>query len=167
MTFPPDRSHPGGQGGISPRVEQLLLGLVDDGFTLYCCRGRRDPIALVGSYEWEHYVDIVTIRGRDDVTAARAPRRGELDVFAPEVVVWAYQGHAEWALRALLELVHPDHPDAPTTTYPAPPSLHIPRHEQRPLTIRPPSPSRAGARATRLAATIPHRTIPLRISDLD
>lgn len=43
-----------------------------------------------------------------------------LDIFAPEVVVWAYEGPPQQALRALLTLVHPTHPDAPVAEYPAP-----------------------------------------------
>ena len=74
-----------------------------------------------------------------------------MDIFAPEAVVWACEGAAQQALRALLDLVHPAHTDAPTAEYPAPPSLHIPRVQQRPMTIRLPSPGRAGARAARLA----------------
>ncbi|HEY6424128.1 MAG TPA: alpha-amylase family glycosyl hydrolase [Pseudonocardiaceae bacterium] len=54
----------------------------------------------------------------------------------------------------MLKLVHPTHPEAPNTACPAPRSLHIPRVEQRPLTIRPPSSVRAGVRATRLAAAM-------------
>ncbi|MGH3906910.1 MAG: hypothetical protein ACRDTE_22420 [Pseudonocardiaceae bacterium] len=73
-----------------------------------------------------------------------------MDLFAPDVVVWAYEGPAERTLRALLNLVHPHHPDAPQVEYPAPRSLHVPRHEQRPMTIRLPSAGRAGARAARL-----------------
>lgn len=53
-----------------------------------------------------------------------------------------------------LTLVRPAHPEAPSTVSPAPPSLYIPRAEQRPLTIRPPSPARAGVRAARLAAAL-------------
>ena len=139
---------------VSPVVERLLLGVVQDGFVLYCCGGRAEPSALVACYEWEHYVDTVVIRGVDRVTAARVPKGATADVFAPEVVVWAYQGVAEWALRALLDLVHPHHPDAPTVAHPAPRSLHVPRCEQRPLTIRLPSSGRAGMRATRLAAAM-------------
>jgi hypothetical protein len=75
-------------------------------------------------------------------------------VFAPQVVVWAYEGPPQWALRALLNLPHPQHLHAPTSTYPAPPSLHIPRAEQRPMTIRVPPPGRARRRATRLAAAM-------------
>lgn len=131
-------------------VEQLLLGLVADGFVMYCCGDRRAPTALIASYEWPHYVDLVTIRDFERITTARVPKQGKVDVFAPEVVVWAYEGPAEHALRALLNLAHPQHPDAPTASYPAPPSLCIPRHEQRPTTIRLPAPGRAEVRAARL-----------------
>lgn len=154
MTSAPTPSRTGSQTDLPPEVEQLLLGLIDDGFTLYCCRGRDDPTALVASYQWERYLDLVTIRGFDRVTSARVPKHGDVDVFAPETVVWAYQGRVEWALRTLLNLVHPDHPDAPTACYRAPRSLHVPRHEQWPLIIQPPSVSRAGARATRLATAM-------------
>jgi len=73
------------------------------------------------------------------VTAARVPKLGLVDVFAPEVVVSSYEGYAEHTIRALLDLVHPQHPDAPTSIYPAPPSLRIPRHRQRPMSIQLPS----------------------------
>ena len=151
---PPVRVRLGSDVDVSPVVERLLLGVVQDGFVLYCCGGRVEPSALVAYYEWEHYVDTVVIRGADRVTAARVPKGAEVDVFAPEVVVWAYQGCAEWTLRALLDLVHPRHPDAPTVAHPAPRSLHVLRSEQRPLTIRLPSPGRVGMRATRLAAAM-------------
>ncbi|MGH4021001.1 MAG: hypothetical protein ACRDT0_17605, partial [Pseudonocardiaceae bacterium] len=116
--------------------------------------GHTDPTALVAAYEWDRYLDVVTLRGADWTTAARVPKQGKVDIFAPERVVWAYQGHAQPTLQALLNLVHPDHPDAPTDTFPAPQSLYIPRPEQRPLLIRPPSPHKATARATRLAAAM-------------
>jgi hypothetical protein len=54
----------------------------------------------------------------------------------------------------LLDLVHPAHPDAPIADYPAPASLHVPRIQQRPMTIRPPLPNRAGVRAERLATAM-------------
>ena len=139
---------------LPPVVEGLLLDLVADGFVLYCCGDRAAPTALAASYDWEHYIDLVTIRDFDRITTARVPKRGKVDIFAPEVVVWAYEGPPQYALRTLLDLAHPAHPDAPTTEYPAPPSLHIPRAQQRPMTIRPPSASRARARATRLATAM-------------
>ncbi len=135
-------------------VQRLLLDVVADGFVVYCCGARSGPAALLASYEWEHYVDLVTIRDFDrQVIAARAPKHdSEVDVFAPGQVVWAYEGLAEPTLQALLDLVHPDHPDAPHGAFPAPAALHVPRHDQRPLTIRLPTPDRAGCRAARLGA---------------
>jgi hypothetical protein len=148
------RSRCGGQVSLPSVVEGLLLDVVADGFVLYCCGDRALPNALVASYEWGHCIDLVTIRDFDRITTARVPTRGAVDIFAPEVVVWAYQGPPQYALRALLDLVHPAHPDAPTAEYPAPPSLHIPRAQQRPMTIRLPSPGRAGVRATRLSTAM-------------
>jgi hypothetical protein len=136
---------------LPPEVEKLLLDVVADGFTVYYCGPRTAPTALAASYEWEDCVDHLTIRSCDRVAAARVPKLGRVDVFAPEVVVWAYEGPAECTVRALLNLVHPQHPDAPTGVYPAPRSLQVPRHEQRPMTIRPPSASRVGERAAWLA----------------
>jgi hypothetical protein len=137
-------------------VERLLLDVVADGFVVCCCGPRAAPLALVASYQWEDYVDLVTIRCFDRVTTARVPtpQHGRIDVFAPEVVVWAHEGPPQRALGALLDLVHPQHPHAPASTYPAPPSLHIPRAEQRPMTIRLPPPGRARIRAARLAAAM-------------
>ncbi len=68
--------------------------------------------------------------------------------------MWAYEGAPQWTLRALLSLVHPQHPDAPHGEYPAPPSLHIRRAEQRPMTIRLPPLDRTKARAKRLAPDV-------------
>ena len=71
--------------------------------------------------------------------------------------MWAYEGPPQHAVRALLELLHPEHPDAPTVGYPAPAGLRVPRAQQRPMSIQPPLPSRARVRADRLATAI---TIP-------
>lgn len=135
-------------------VEQLLVEVVADGFTLHRCGPKAAPHALLACYQWDDYVDLLTIVNFDRVTTARVPKRDVLDIFAPEVVVWAYEGPAQHALRALLDLVHPAHPDAPVAPYPAPLSLHIPRDRQRPMTIRLPSPDRARTRAERLTAAM-------------
>ncbi|MCA1708955.1 MAG: hypothetical protein LC808_39035 [Actinobacteria bacterium] len=76
---------------LPSEVEQVLLDVVADGFVVYCCGPRAAPRALVASYQWEHYVDLLTIRCFDHVATARipAPEHGRVDVFAPEVVVWA------------------------------------------------------------------------------
>jgi hypothetical protein len=136
-------------------VEQLLVDVVADGFTLYCCGRKAAPNALVACYEWERYVDLLVIRDFDRITTARVPTQDRrVDIFAPDVMVWAYDGPPQHAVRALLELVHPAHPDAPTAEYPAPPGLRVARAQQRPMTIQPPSPGRAGARAARLATSM-------------
>lgn len=125
---------------LPPEVERLLLEVVAGGFTVYCCGPRTAPTALAASYDWEDCVDQLTIWSWDRVAAARLPKLGRVDVFAPEVVVWTYEGSAEHTVRALLDLVHPD---APTDVYPAPPSLHVPKHHQRPMSIKLPSVTRA------------------------
>ncbi len=131
-------------------VEELLVEVIADGYTLYCCGPKNAPRALVACYQWECYADLLTIGDFDRVVTARVPTQGRtVDIFAPEVVVWAYEGPPWQALRALLELVHPDHPGAPILGYPAPAGLCVPRAQQRPMTIRLPAPGRAQARATR------------------
>ena len=141
---------------LPPEVERLLVDVVADGFIVYCCGPKAAPRALVASYQLKHYVDLLTIRCFDHVTTARirTPERGRVDVFDPKAVVWAYEGPPQSALRALLDLPHPQHPHAPASTYPAPPSLHIPRAEQRPMTIQFPPPGRARRRATRLTTAM-------------
>lgn len=147
-----------GSGDVSlpSEVERLLLDVVDDGFVVYCCGPKAAPSALVACYQWKKYVDLVTIRRVDQVTTARvvAPQHGRVDVFAPEAVVWAYEGPPQCALRALFDLVHPEHPAAPVSAYPAPPSLRISPAEQRPTTIRLPAPCQAGMRDFRLAVAM-------------
>ena len=59
---------------LPPAVEQLLLDVVADGFTVYCCGPRTGPMALAASYEWDDYVDHLTIRSCDLVAAARFPK---------------------------------------------------------------------------------------------
>jgi hypothetical protein len=138
-------------------VEDLLADVARDGFTLYCCGPRAAPKALVACYDWDQYIDLLTIQDFDQITAARLPRHRKVDIFAPEVVVWAYEGPPRQTLRALLDLVHPAHPDAPTTACPAPANLHVPRTQQRPMTVRRPSPSQARVRETRLTTAMTTR----------
>jgi hypothetical protein len=144
-------------------VERLLADVVADGFVVYCCGPRAAPWALVASYPWDDYVNLVTIRRFDRIITARVPARlpARIDVFDPKVVVWAYEGAPQPALRALLNLLPPHHPDAPISGYPAPPGLRIPRVEQRPLTIRFPPLHRAATRAglTDAAVAVPVRLL--------
>ncbi|MGH3823602.1 MAG: hypothetical protein ACRDRA_12360 [Pseudonocardiaceae bacterium] len=149
--------HGGPQVSLPAVVEGLLVDVVTDGFALYCCGPKAAPRALVACYEWADWdcVDLLTVRDFARVITARAPTQGRrVDIFAPEAVLWAYEGPPQHAVRALLHLVHPAHPDAPTASYPAPARLHVPRAQQRPMSIQPPTPGRAGVRAARLATAI-------------
>jgi len=136
---------------LPPEIERLLPDVLDDGFAVYCCGPKAAPTALVAAYEWPHYVDLVAIRDFDRITAARAPKHDNVDVFAPKTVVWAYQGPPQQTLQALLNLLHPQHPDAPRDEYPAPRSLIVRRADQRPMTVRLPPPGRTAVRDRRLA----------------
>lgn len=141
--------------GLRTEVEELLVDVVADGFAVYCCGPKVAPRALVACYEWPECVDLLTVQDFKRVITARVPARGlQVDIFDPGIVVWAYEGPPQDAVRALLQLVHPAHPDAPTLGYPAPADLRIPRVQQRPMTIKLPSPDRAGVRADRLAAAM-------------
>jgi hypothetical protein len=136
-----------------PEVDKLLVAVIRDGFTLRYCNGLREPTLIVGTYDWGSWVDIVVIRGIEDVTSARIPVVSGTDVFAPDTIVWAYVGEAERALRALLELPHPDHPQAPTVPVPAPRSLHVPA-ARGVVTVRPPTALAACTRRVRLEAAL-------------
>jgi hypothetical protein len=151
---PPTGPRSSRREGLPPEVEELLVKVAADGFTAYRCGPKHAPHALLACYEWDHYVDLLTIADFDWMITARVPKRDTLDILAPTVVVWSYEGPPRPALRALLHLVHPAHPDAPVTEYPAPAGLRIPRARQRPMTIRPPSPGRARVRAERLATAM-------------
>lgn len=116
---------------------QAFAALRESGWTHYCCGDRKSPHALVSTYDWGGYVDVITIRGADQVTAARLPKYDGLDIFAPTLVVWHYMGALHPTVTAILRLPAPDHPEAPTKTYPAPSTLFVATGEQRPMTIRP------------------------------
>ena len=81
----------GAEAGLPTEVERLLSEVVADGFVVYCCGPRAAPFALVSAYQWDDYVDPVTIRCFGRVTTAKvpAPHHGQVDVLTPEVVVWA------------------------------------------------------------------------------
>ncbi len=138
---------------LTPELAQLHREIVEDGFVRYCCGPRDNPRVLLAYYEWPVFVDLVTIRSYERITAARIPKQdgGPVDVFDPELAVWAYEGPAEPTLRALLRLPHPAHPGSPTQTFPAPPALRVEQRAQRPLSIKLPAPEQRNARAVRLA----------------
>jgi hypothetical protein len=127
-----------GSWPYSAGIYKAFAALKNAGFTAYCCGDRRMPHVLVAAYVWgDRYVDVVNMRGADRVTAARLPQHDGLDIFAPHEVVWHYMGAIEPAVAALLRLPRPDHPDAPTTAYPAPLTLFVSSQELRPMSVKP------------------------------
>lgn len=120
-------------------VDRLLTGIVRRGFTMRYCNGSQRPTLIVGTYDWGAFVDLVVIRGVDDVISARIPTAEVTDIFMPEVIVWLYASDAGRALRALLDLPPPEHPLAPATSASAPIAVHVPTARQAPVTIRPPA----------------------------
>ena len=106
----------------------LLVDVVTDGFVLHCCGPKAAPFALVASYQWEDFVDLITIRRVDQITTARvpAPRHGRIDLFAPTVVVWTYEGPPQCALRALFVWLTPGTPTLPPARTPRRPLCRFP-----------------------------------------
>lgn len=121
----------------SPQTYEVFAAVKNAGFTVYCCGDRYAPHVLVATYAWDGYVDVINIRGINHATAARIPQYDGLDIFAPSRAVWHYVGALEPTAAAMLRLPAPNHLDAPTTTYPAPLTLFVASHEQRPMTIKP------------------------------
>lgn len=121
----------------SQQTYEAFAAMKKAGFTAYCCGNRRAPHALVSAYDWGGYLDVINIRGKDRVTAARLPKCDGLDIFAPTRAVWHYLGALEPTVAAMLKLPPPNHPDAPTTIYPAPLTLFVTSHELRPMTMKP------------------------------
>jgi hypothetical protein len=142
------------KNGWSNAVDDMLHQLVDDGFAFHLCGERLDPVVLVASYRWRNHVDLLAITESDRVTAARAVREPDFDVFNPGRVVWAFGNEAEPTLRALLNLKHPDHPDHPTATTEPPRSMIVPARLQRPMTFRSPESWKVGNRARRLETAL-------------
>jgi hypothetical protein len=131
-------------------IEDLFRAVVNDGFTVYCCGLKDDPTALIAFYEWDDYVDVVTVPQEGPAAAARLAR--PVDVLdPPPAAVWTWEGDPEPAIWALLRLAHPDRFDAPAEAVPTPAALRVPRELQRPMSIRMPPAGKAGVRADRLS----------------
>lgn len=131
-------------------IDALLRAVVADGFTVYLCGDPASPEAIVATYAWESHVDFVVIKDMDRVIAARSRQIRDWDVFTAERVVWSYEGHARWALRAALDLLPPEHPDAPDEDYPVPAGARVEQAHLRRVSIRSPRPGLVARRAMRL-----------------
>ncbi|MGH3839553.1 MAG: hypothetical protein ACRDSF_28205 [Pseudonocardiaceae bacterium] len=123
----------------TPQTYDAFAAIKAAGFTGYCCGDRHAPHVLVSAYDWgsHGYIDVINIRGENRVTAARLPAYDGLDIFAPCRAVWHHIGDLAPSVTAILRLPPPGHPAAPTKTYPAPVTLFVASHEQRPMTVKP------------------------------
>ncbi|MGB3441111.1 MAG: hypothetical protein WBA97_20370 [Actinophytocola sp.] len=159
-------SHLTAKNEWSIAVDDMLHQLVDDGFAFHVCGERLDPVVLVASYYWKSHVDLLTITGPDSVTAARALREPDLDVFNPGSVIWAYGNEAETTLRALLNLIHPDHPDHPVAATAPPRLMIVPAWLQRPVTFKAAESWKVGNRARRLEAALASELVAMEAAGL-
>jgi hypothetical protein len=154
---------------VAQKEEDLIGGLVgallDDGFAGYCCGPKTDPYAVIAVYEWRDHVDVVTMYRQGYAAAARIHTPGGVRVpdgqpnpialNPPGTVKWAFVGPMDSTIWAMLDLPHPERPDAPAGEIPTPSVLRVPAENQRPMTIRVPDPDKVGARERRLAESGP------------
>jgi len=154
------------KNGWSNAVDDMLHQLVDDGFAFHLCGERLDPVVLVASYHWTSHVDLVTVTEPDRVTAARALREADFDVFNPQSVVWAYGNEAETTLRALLNLKHPDHPDHPVAATAPPRLMIVPARLQRPMTFKAAEPWKVENRSRRLQTALSNELVAMEAAGL-
>lgn len=153
-------------------VGGLVAALLADGFTGYCCGSKDDPTAVIAFYEWPEHLDVITMPRKGHAAAARLvkpPADGvrvvpdgdsnPLVLNPPRTAVWAWVGPMDMAIWALLELPHPECPDAPAEVVPTPAVLWVPREQQRPMHIRVPDQEKKGARAARLSRPRPPKVM--------
>lgn len=165
---------------VAQEQEDLIGGLVEallaEGFTGYCCGPKKDPHAMIAVYEWRDHVDMITMHREGHAVAVRLANPGgvripdgepnPLVLNPPDTVEWAWGGPMDTAIWQLLDLPHPEHPDAPAAKIPTPEALRVPRESQRPLHIRVPDPARVDAHAARLRERPPKILSPEYFNDL-
>lgn len=139
--------------------QTLFEALVLDGFKRFCFGPEREPYALVASYEWDDYLDVITVRA-DGLTAAARLCKPADPLDPPRTAVWTWVGfdedadgpntQAESGIWAMLDLSHPNDPDAPHSRVETPAALRIPPEHQKQMKMRQPVPGSVHARAARL-----------------
>jgi hypothetical protein len=142
----------------------LFEALIGDGFTGYCCGPKDDPHAVIAVYEWPGRLDVIAMPRKGPAAAARLAKpavrvpAGEpnpLVLNPPTTALWAWVGPMDMVVWALLDLPHPECPNAPAAEIPTPAALSVPREQQRPMYIRVPDEEKASTRAARLSQPRP------------
>lgn len=106
---------------------------------LYVFGPQHGPDLVAAVFQWPTSADVLLLRGEDDASAYRVPTFPDTDVFAPMLVSWQYHAAAVWALRAVLTIEPPGHPQAPSGVLRPEPLCSVPMEIRRPVTIRPTS----------------------------
>lgn len=96
-------------------VGELVERLDRIGFALHrLCIDREHPDILIGTYHWGYKVDVVIVIDERHAHAYRVSTWLGEDVLAPKRVSWHQGSGAVPALRAVLSLPPPGHPEAPS-----------------------------------------------------
>lgn len=124
-------------------TDALLSELRRQNWTLYVFGPQTSPEVVAAVFRWKTCADVVILRGENDATAYRVPTMLGADVFAPELVSWQYHSSAVWTLRAVLALAPAGDARAPMAVLRPDPLCFLPPELDRPVTVRPASPSGA------------------------
>lgn len=123
-------------GEHSLGVDDLMNELRSRRWTLYKWGPEADPTLLVGQCYWPNAIDSVIIRPDGMGCAYRCPTAVP-DPFRPNAVMFQWAGASLWALRTILALEPPDHPNAPVHLHTPIAECSIPADLPRPFVMRP------------------------------
>lgn len=117
-------------------IDPWLAELRARHWTVHLYGDPKAPTLIGAVWHWEHWADVVILRGHDRAVAYRVQTGPDTDVFDPQWVSWWYSKCAVWTLRAILTLDPPTSADQ-ARIFPAPWFGRIPPEERRAVTIRP------------------------------
>ncbi len=122
----------GAQLGLDDLMKELRVRR----WTLYRWGQEDDPALLVGQFHWTDVIDAVILRPDGLGCSYRCPA-GVPDSFRPDAVAFQWAGDGLWALRRVLALESPGHPQAPTRLLAPLPECAIPMNLPKPFVMRP------------------------------
>lgn len=130
-----------------PTLDDMMNELRARKWTLFTWGPRNGPHLVAGQYRWPDVIDTVLLRPNGLGCAYRCPAQVP-DPFRPDAVVFQFESTWLWALRMILIMDHPEHPDAPTCLQDPIQACLVPGDLPEPLVVRPLSqaPSMPGVR---------------------
>lgn len=105
-------------------------------WTLFTWGPQNAPYLVAGQYRWADVIDIVLLRPNGLGCAYRCPARVP-DPFRPDAVVFQFESTWLWALRMILIMDQPGHPDAPTCLQNPSSACLVPVDIPGPLRVQP------------------------------